>query len=83
MVAVRFGIDFVAEFDQQCHVLIGAKASIQAKVGLHRIGVGGVLLLEPFQAQIQAVQLGQLLLVMSVGLLNPLLRFFPCILSAV
>ncbi len=67
-VAVGFGVDFVPQLDEQGHVLIGAKACIQAKLGFDRFGVGGIVLLKVHQTLAQVSQLALLLAQLHRGL---------------
>ena len=54
-VAVGFGVDFIAHFDQQGHVFARAKTSIQAKIGLNGAKIGAVLCFELLQALLKAL----------------------------
>jgi hypothetical protein len=59
-VAVGFGVQVVAHFDEQGDVLIGAEASIQAHLRFNRFGVGGIVLLKPKQTLLQEGEFGLL-----------------------
>jgi len=56
-IAVGFGIDLIAHFDQEGDVLSGTETSIQAKVSLNGVGIGAVFSLEGLQAVAQALDL--------------------------
>ncbi len=42
VMAVRFGVDFIAILDQERYIFIGAKASVQPKIGLHRVRIAAL-----------------------------------------
>ena len=52
------GIDFVAHFDQQGHVVAGPETGIQAKDRRHRRRIGRILVFKTLQAGMQPDFLG-------------------------
>jgi|GEM_PF-4631897 len=56
--AVRFGVQFIAQFDQTGQVLVGAKSSIQSKFSLNRLRIGGIVGLKTSQALCQLLMCG-------------------------